>query len=265
MDDMQSRLVQINEALLKLARGERVSPELLQQAQQVLAGGMPLINTGAGNDVVILNQGDNDGGCNNPCPPGPPGPEGPQGPQGEPGEQGPIGPPGPPGPNGEQGPPGDPGPTGDTGPVGPSGPTGDTGPAGPTGDVGPIGPPGVPGDTGPQGEPGPIGPPGPAGSCSCNCNSILISRDYTATITDYYIGVNSEDPVTIVLPVYDEDDEKCHEIVVKAEMGPPLGNRKITIKTASEDITIDGDEQVVMTVPWESVTLFYRGGNWFKI
>lgn len=239
MSTIDSKLIDINAALVKLAKGEKVDDDILQYARQAVSRGPSYtINTGTGNDTVVINGGNTNGkDCT--CPPGPPGP------QGEKGD------PGPPGPQGN---------TGDTGPQGNTGEPGPQGPKGDTGDAGPIGPPGDTGATGPIGEPG---PPGPPGKCECNCSAILIDEDYIATTTDYYIGVNSDNPVTIILPEY--DDETCHEITVKAEMGPPLGNRKVTIETADNSITIDGDTSVVMTVPWESVTLFYRGGNWYKI
>lgn len=132
---------------------------------------------------------------------------------------------------------------------------------GPPGPPGPQGPPGPPGETGPQGEPGPIGPIGPPGKCTCECQAILVSQDYSATLDDCYIGVNSTGPVTIQLPTNIVDTK---EIVVKAEMGPPLGNRKVTI-TTSDGSLIDGDPTYVMTIPYESVTLFYRGGSWWVI
>jgi hypothetical protein len=47
-------------------------------------------------------------------------------------------------------------------------------------------------------------------------------------------------------------------------MGPPLGNRKITI-TTNDGSTIDGDASYVMEVPWESVHVFCRGGNWYIV
>ena len=132
----------------------------------------------------------------------------------------------------------------------------------PPGPPGPQGPPGPPGATGPQGEPGPVGPPGPPGECSCECQAIVVSQDYTATLDDYYIGVNSTGPVTITLPA---DPTGCQQIIVKAEMGPPLGNRKITI-TTSDGSLIDGEEEYVMEVPWQSVKLITGGDDgWFII
>ena len=211
MDSLERRLVELNEALLRLNAGERVDSKLFDQARQVLSGAS--INTGPGNDTVIINKTINKGnnnGCDE-CPPGPPG---------EPGPEGPPGPPGPSGPPGEQGPPG---------------------------------------------EPGPPGPPGPPGECTCECSAILVSEDYTAQMDDYYIGVNSTGPVTITLPA---DCRDCHEIIVKAEMGPPLGNRKITILPSEDgDNTsyIDGNEGIVLQEPYESVRLICRGGNWWII
>lgn len=153
-------------------------------------------------------------------------------------------------------------------PPGPPGPEGPPGPQGEKGDPGEQGPPGEKGDTGDAGapgEPGPPGPPGPKGDpgeCRCSCNSIFISDDYIANSNDYYIGVRSDNPVTIILP---ECSNTCTQIVVKAEMGPPLGNRKVTILPSSNTSTIDGDSEYVMNIPWESVQLFCRDGNWFII
>jgi hypothetical protein len=132
-------------------------------------------------------------------------------------------------------------------------------PPGPPGPPGPEGPPGPSGPPGEQGEQGPPGPSGPPGTCSCSC--ILVNKDYTATQYDYYIGVNSEDPITVTLR---NDVDDCTEYVIKAEMGPPLGNRKVTVK-AQDPATIDGEETYVMSVPYESVTVIFRGGQWWII
>ena len=214
MNALEARLIELNDALLKLSDKREVPNDaLLEQARQVLSGGAysPLIDTGPGNDTVIINQGDDNGDCKQ-CPPGPPGPQG------------------------EPGPPGPPGPAGEAGGIGPPGP------------------------------PGSEGPPGPPGNCSCQCSATLVSQDYTATVDDYYIGVNSLGPVTITLPA---DCRDCHEIIVKAEMGPPLGNRKITITAfdqgMTEGNTIDGKDEYIIEVPYQSVNLICRGGNWWII
>lgn len=122
----------------------------------------------------------------------------------------------------------------------------------------PPGPPGPEGPPGPPGPPGPEGPPGANGECNCTCSAILVSSDYTASCNDYYIGVNSNNAVTITLP---PECNTCCQIIVKAEMGPPLGNRKVTI-TTSDGSFIDGANSYVMTIPYESVQLICRGGDW---
>lgn len=192
MNTLETRLIELNDALIKMSgRREPANAKMVQQAISALSG--LSINTGAGNDTVIVNQQIDPGECDEPCPPGPPGP---------------------PGPAGEQGPPGPPGPVGE------------------------------------QGQPGPR-----------TCSKILVSEDYTATVDDFYIGVDSSEPVTITLP--ENCDDSC-ELVIKAEMGPPLGNRKVTIAT-SDDSQIDGEDSIVFTVPYESTRLICRGGNWWII
>jgi hypothetical protein len=135
--------------------------------------------------------------------------------------------------------------------------------------IGPQGPPGTDGATGPKGpkgstgDQGPEGPPGPRGPDSgpCKCKTKVISEDYTVEEDDYYIGVDSKEPVQITFPT---DFKECVEIVVKAEMSPPLGNRKITLVSKSPG-KIDGKETYVITVSYDSVNLIYRDGNWYTI
>ena len=131
------------------------------------------------------------------------------------------------------------------------------GPPGPPGLEGPPGPPGLegpPGPTGLEGPEGPEGPPGPPGDCCVP--RILICEDYSATSEDSYIGVDSDSPTTITLP-----DDSCREIIVKAEMGPPLGTRKVTIITQGS-AKIDGSTSYIITVPYGYVRLLFRGGDW---
>lgn len=143
------------------------------------------------------------------------------------------------------------GPPGPPGSQGPAGPQGDPGPQGDRGEQGPVG------NTGEIGPPGPPGPPGPAG----DSNTILIHSDYYATEDDFYIGVESDGPSTVHLPIDVEDG--C-QIVVKAEMKPPLGNRKITILT-QDGSKIDGSISYVIQVSYECVWLIKRGENWHII
>jgi hypothetical protein len=221
MDSLERRLVELNQALMKLNAGEKIDPEIFEHAKHVLSGGsLSGINMGPGNDTLIINKTINKGAthdCEENGQPGATGATGPEGTPGQPGEQG---------------------------------ATGSTGPEGPQGATGPIG------ETGATGEPGTSGPPGATGECSCRCQAVLVYQDYDATVDDYYIGVNSTGPVTITLP---PDPGSCIEILVKAEMGPPLGNRKITI-TTSDGSLIDGETEYIIEVPWQAVHLIYGAG-----
>lgn len=183
MDSLDRKLIELNDALLNLSKGIPVPKSVLDQAQLAISG---QINTGSGNDTVIINQNGSD--CE--CPTGPPGPQGPQGEKGDKGDKG---------------------------------------------------------DTGDQGPPG-----------VCECNSKTIDSDYIVQTDDFYIGVNSEEPVTVLLPC---GLEKCQVVIVKAEMGPPLGNRKVTIETDGS-CAIDGGDSFVLQSPYESITLLYNSGNW---
>ena len=153
-----------------------------------------------------------------------------------------TGPPGPQGPQGPAGPQGDPG---------PQGPQGEMGTPGAQGEIGPEGPQGI------QGEQGEMGPPGPAS----NTNTTLIHSNYYVTEDDFYIGVDSDGPSTVHLP---PDAEDGCQIVVKAEMKPPLGNRKITVLT-DDGSKIDGSNSYVIQVSYEAVWVIRRGDGWHII
>lgn len=141
---------------------------------------------------------------------------------------------------------------GPPGPPGPPGPQGETGSAGPQGEAGPAGP---------QGETGPAGPPGQSTGDPIY-NTILIDEDYTIKQEDAYIGVNSAEPVSILLP---NDILEGSVYVIKLEMGPPIGNRKVTVKPESSTSKIDGNSSFILKRPYESITVIHRGGNWFII
>jgi hypothetical protein len=145
---------------------------------------------------------------------------------------------------------------------GPPGPEGPQGPQGEPGEIGPMGPQGEPGHDGQPGPPGPEGPMGPQGpEGGSPYQTILINRDYTVVEYDEYVGVQATEPVTITL--LDETPEGTH-ITVKLEMGPPIGNRKVTIKTEGSSL-IDNSTSVVLQEPYEYITVLYRGGNWWII
>lgn len=89
----------------------------------------------------------------------------------------------------------------------------------------------------------------------------LIESDYYASDVDHYIGVDCKKATTIVLPINPPDGKV---IIVKAEMKPPLGNRRITIITA-DDSSIDGYSNYIIQVSNEFVRLVYRGNGWHVI
>lgn len=93
------------------------------------------------------------------------------------------------------------------------------------------------------------------------CKVVSVSEDYYVQQDDYYIGVTSSGPVTIFLP---ENPEDCIQLVIKADMGPPLGNKKVTIMAQGTN-TIDDNSSVVLGVPYESLSVISQGGNWHKI
>jgi hypothetical protein len=204
MDSLERRLIELNQALLKIAAGQKPTEELIMKAQEAVSGVKTSFDLGPGNDTVIINNTDD---CKE----------------------------------------------------GFTGSRGFTGSAGENG-TGFTGSRGTKGFTGSQGL---IGFTGSAGVCQCDgdCSTILVSEDYEATCNNYYIGVNSKEPVKITLP---KDCEDCCEIIVKAEMGPPLGNRKITIST-SDGSLIDGSDKYVIEVPYQSIRLICRDSDWYII
>lgn len=198
------------------------------------------------------------------------------------------------GPPGSQGPQGEPGPQGVQGE---SGPQGEQGPAGPEGIsvvyaevsenpgnlyiilsdgteidagyvLGPQGPQGEPGESGAQGpqgqqgEPGPQGPEGPQGipgesSTGDILSNTCITTSYTASVSDVYIGVKPTKPIILTLPK--SSDGKL--VIVKLEVGPPVGNKKVTIVGTGSDL-IDGNNSITLENPYESLTLVYRDNTW---
>jgi len=134
--------------------------------------------------------------------------------------------------------------------IGTPGPAGPPGPPGPQGIPGPQGDPGADGLTGPTGSQGPTGPQGSTGGVSRN--TVVVSEDYTAKLTDYYIGVNNEKPVTITLP---DDAPKGTEYIVKLQIGAPVGNRKVTVKSGTN---IDSVTTIILTNPYEALQVLFQ-------
>lgn len=193
MNNFESRLVQLNETLLKMNYGTPIDQSVVNRALRYLSGAQyEEINTGNGNDTVIINQQPDP--CN--CPPGPKGDKGDKG------------------------------------------------------------------DPGTDGEPGPKGDKGDPGECDCNCECITVYEDYEVDFADCYVGVQSEEPVKIDLPVQCKD---CSELIIKDELGTPgMGNRKITI-FPPDGKTIDGSSKYTIGKAYGYVRLLCKDGNWYIV
>lgn len=112
---------------------------------------------------------------------------------------------------------------------------------------------------------------GPGISLSDNHGTITVSAtgadlihvygtttSYTVTADDEYIGVNSVSAVTITLPI--SVDGRVYTI--KDEHGN--GSGKITIAPPVGEL-IDGKSNYIISVPYQSVNVVCRAGNWWII
>lgn len=81
------------------------------------------------------------------------------------------------------------------------------------------------------------------------------TTNYTATANDEYIGVNSASAVTITLPL----GTPGRVYTIKDEYGQ--GSGKITIQPTTPE-QIDGKSNYIIGVPYQSVSMVYRAGQW---
>lgn len=108
-------------------------------------------------------------------------------------------------------------------------------------------------------------------SLSANTGNITISSfgadlinvygtttSYTASITDEYIGVYSSSAVTITLPA----GINGRVYTIKDEYGQ--GSGKITVQPQVGE-KIDNANSYVIGVPYQSVSVVFRAGNWYII
>jgi hypothetical protein len=89
-------------------------------------------------------------------------------------------------------------------------------------------------------------------------NVIGVTANYTASITDEYIGVSSASAVTITLP----SGITGRVYTIKDEFGQ--GSGKITISPQSGQL-IDGKVNYVIGVPYQSVSCVFRANKWWLI
>jgi hypothetical protein len=86
-----------------------------------------------------------------------------------------------------------------------------------------------------------------------------ISAHYTASATDYIIGITSV-PLSIEFNATVFNDGQV--VVVKDESGGASATSVIAISGASTQ-TIDGDDDVAIASPYGSILLYCDGSNWF--
>lgn len=89
----------------------------------------------------------------------------------------------------------------------------------------------------------------------------LVSTDYHCATDDFYVGVNSNNPTKITLPLNPKDGAM---MIIKAEMQSLHSNKKITIVT-DDGSTIDGNARYFITKPYGVARLMYRDGNWYSV
>jgi len=88
-----------------------------------------------------------------------------------------------------------------------------------------------------------------------------VTSTYYGTDADFYIGVVSEKPVTVYLPAAAPNGKI---IIVKAEMRPPLGSRKVNIATTDGSL-IDGYSEALITVSHGCKAMIRNDGQWYII
>lgn len=88
-----------------------------------------------------------------------------------------------------------------------------------------------------------------------------IDSTYHSASDESYIGVASEKPITVYLP---ENPSNGKIIIVKAEMTPPLGHRKITIST-SDGTKIDGYNDTIINVSHDYKCFIFNNNGWHII
>ena len=86
-------------------------------------------------------------------------------------------------------------------------------------------------------------------------STIGVTGSYTATADDEYIGVYSVSAVTITLPI----GVTGRVYIIKDEYGQ--GSGKITIKPSGSEL-IDNKTNYIISVPNQSVSVVFRGGQW---
>jgi len=85
--------------------------------------------------------------------------------------------------------------------------------------------------------------------------TIVVTGSYTATVNDEYIGVYSASSVTISLPF----GVTGRVYTIKDEYGQ--GSGKITIQPSGVE-KIDNANTYIISVPYQAISVVFRGGQW---
>lgn len=100
--------------------------------------------------------------------------------------------------------------------------------------------------------------------------TIVTSCFYYILSSDYYIGVNADDPTTIVLPAGKGASKKNTNIITvpSISLGTVYiikdisGRASINPITVKDTSTIDGSEHVFINTDYGCLTLIYNGVEW---
>lgn len=87
-------------------------------------------------------------------------------------------------------------------------------------------------------------------------NVIRVTANYTATLNDEYIGVFSATATTITLP----SGVNGRVYTIKDEYGQ--GSGKITVQPQAGE-KIDNSNSYIISVPYQSISIVYRGTGWW--
>ena len=100
-------------------------------------------------------------------------------------------------------------------------------------------------------------------NCGLKLNRTSIAATYTASLTDYYIGVDSTGG-TISLRLPDAAIMLSGQTYVVKDEGGAANTNVITI-LASGSQTIDGQNQVLLYSPYAALSLYCNGTNKYFI
>lgn len=107
------------------------------------------------------------------------------------------------------------------------------------------------------GPPGPAGPPGPPGSSvGVVPTTIVTTSSFAATLSDYFIAVNVEDPTVITLPV-----SPTGTVFIIKDINGCTDKNPISI-SAIDGCLIDGFATALINRKYRSLHLIFNGSEW---